>query len=91
MFDDWDIHCGLKTSGSRGLHIYVPLRPDYIHEQVRDTAHVIAKIWHQKIPKFTSLARMPDKRKNKVYLDYLPKVTDEDLDDMARKALHEKE
>lgn len=71
MFDDWDIHCGLKTSGSRGLHIYVPLRPEYTHGQVRDTAHVIAKIWHQRIPKFTSLARMPDKRKNKIYLDYL--------------------
>lgn len=71
MLDDWKIYSAIKTSGSRGLHIYVPIRPQYTHEQVRDTSYLIAKKWHQKLPKTTSLERMPDKRKNKVYLDFL--------------------
>jgi len=60
-----------KTSGGRGLHIYVPLNAKYTFEQVRRFAEIIAIAAHQQIPEFTSLERMPAKRQKKVYIDTL--------------------
>lgn len=60
-----------KTSGSRGLHIYIPLAAKYDYEQVKDFAHVLVKLVHQLVPGLTSLERMPAKRKHPIYLDYL--------------------
>lgn len=71
IFDEWGLEAGLKTSGSRGLHLYVPLQSGYTHEQAKDTAHAIAKLWHRELPDLTSLERSPSKRRKKIYLDYL--------------------
>jgi len=60
-----------KTSGSRGLHIYIPLGANYTYEQARDFAHLVAKHTHKLAPEITSLERSPAKRQHKVYLDYL--------------------
>ncbi len=70
-FDEWGFEAGLKTSGSRGLHIYIPLQSGYSHEQARDAAHAIAQRWHRALPDLTSLERSPAKRCKKIYLDYL--------------------
>ena len=61
----------IKTSGKRGLHIFVPLGAKYDYEQVRHFSQLIALLIHNRKPKFTSLERNPQKRKNKIYLDYL--------------------
>ena len=58
-----------KTSGSRGLHICVPLRGGYSYEEAKYFAMAVAAVVHKKYPKFTSLERMPSKRKGKVYID----------------------
>jgi bifunctional non-homologous end joining protein LigD len=60
-----------KTSGGRGIHIYVPLRGGYDYDQVKDFAQVICLLVNKKMPKFTSLERDPKKRQGKIYLDYL--------------------
>jgi bifunctional non-homologous end joining protein LigD len=60
-----------KTSGSRGLHIYIPLDAKYDYEQAKTFGEIIANLVHQKMPKITSLERSPSRRKNKIYLDYL--------------------
>lgn len=60
-----------KTSGKRGLHIYVPLGAKYNFDQVRDFAYLISVKVNQALPKITSLERLPKHRKGKVYLDYL--------------------
>src|SRR6185437_13951691 len=60
-----------KTSGSRGLHIYIPLGAKYDYDQAKEFAHLIAMFVHQSMPDITSLERSPAKRKNKIYLDYL--------------------
>ncbi len=60
-----------KTSGATGLHIYVPLGAKYEYDTVKEFAHIIAKLAHNKLPAITSLERSPSKRKHKVYLDYL--------------------
>ncbi len=61
----------LKTSGSRGLHIYVPTEPNYSYPQVQDFVKIIESHVHQQTKSLTSFERSPSKRKGKIYLDYL--------------------
>lgn len=60
-----------KTSGATGLHIYIPLGAKYEFEIAKEFAHVIAEFTNELVPGFTSVERMPVKRKKKVYIDYL--------------------
>jgi bifunctional non-homologous end joining protein LigD len=60
-----------KTSGKRGLHVYVPLAARYADEQVRQFAEILARLVHQELPDSTSLVRSPALRQGRVYLDYL--------------------
>ena len=60
-----------KTSGATGLHIYIPVNGKYSTEQVQQFAQLINTFVHARIPKTTSLERMPARRPNKVYLDFL--------------------
>lgn len=60
-----------KTSGSKGLHICIPLHANYTFDQSRQFAEVIGHCIHQKLPKTTSLERNPGKRQKKIYLDCL--------------------
>src|SRR5262249_6281558 len=60
-----------KTSGGRGLHIYVPLGAKYPFEQIEMFAELLAHITKNHLPSLVSLQRMPEKRQKKVYFDYL--------------------
>ncbi len=69
--DDFGIPSYPKTSGKTGIHIYVPLAAKYTYEQAKDFAHLIVIEANKRQPDLTSLERMPDKRKHKIYLDFL--------------------
>lgn len=60
-----------KTSGSTGLHIYIPLGAKYTYDQSRHLAELVVTMVNQELPDYTSLERNPARRKNKVYLDFL--------------------
>jgi len=61
-----------KTSGSTGLHVYVPTAKKYSYEQVKDFAHVVCMLVSEQLQGFTTLERNLKKRGNKhIYLDYL--------------------
>ncbi len=60
-----------KTSGSRGMHIYVPLKRKYDYDQTKDFSQMICVAIHQQLPDITSMERSPQKRKGMIYLDYL--------------------
>ncbi|MEX0686210.1 MAG: DNA ligase D [Balneolales bacterium] len=68
-----------KTSGSSGLHIFIPLDARYEDAQARSFSHIIAQLTHERLPDFTSMERSPKKRKNKIYLDYLQNKTGQTL------------
>lgn len=61
----------LKSSGSRGLHIYVPLQARYSYEQGVAFAELIAAHAQELVPDFTSLERSLKKRGDNIYIDYL--------------------
>ena len=60
-----------KTSGSTGMHIYIPLGAKYSYDQSKLLAELIVNITYQEISSCTSLERNPAKRKGKIYLDFL--------------------
>lgn len=60
-----------KTSGSTGIHIFIPLGAKYEYEQSKMLAELVVTLVHREIPDFTSLERSPSKRKGKIYLDFL--------------------
>jgi bifunctional non-homologous end joining protein LigD len=61
----------VKTSGSTGIHIYIPLAAKYTFDQSKQFAELIVNLAHAELPHFTSVERNPANRKGKVYLDFL--------------------
>jgi bifunctional non-homologous end joining protein LigD len=61
----------LKTSGSSGLHILIPLGAQCTYEQSRHLAHVIFQAVLPEISQIATLERSLRKREGKVYLDGL--------------------
>lgn len=71
ILSNLDIPSVCKTSGGRGLHIYVPMGAKYTHEQVTQFAKLLSLFVHNLLPGITSLEISPSKRQKKIYLDYL--------------------
>jgi len=69
--DQINVPCYVKTSGSTGMHIYIPLAAKYGYDQSQMFARIIVSLVHQQVPEFTSLERMISGRKGKMYLDFL--------------------
>lgn len=69
-----------KTSGSTGIHVYIPMGGKYDFDQVKDFAHILMKQVNEKLPKLTTLERSLQKRDDKkIYLDYLQNRTGQTL------------
>jgi bifunctional non-homologous end joining protein LigD len=63
--------CVCKTSGKRGLHIFVPLGARYTYDQASQFAEIVANLVHEALPKTTSVVRSPAQRQKRVYIDFL--------------------
>lgn len=68
---EWGVTALPKTSGKTGIHIFIPLGAKYSYAQARQFTQLIGIEVNKRLPKLTSLERSPDKRHNRVYLDYL--------------------
>lgn len=61
-----------KTSGSSGLHVFVPMGNKYDYESVKNFAHLTAMKVTEMLPDFTTLERNLKKRGDRnIYVDYL--------------------
>lgn len=71
ILDAIDVPAFCKTSGSTGLHIYIPLGAKYTYEDSKEFGRKIARLVHNEIPSFTSIERKTADREGKMYLDFL--------------------
>jgi bifunctional non-homologous end joining protein LigD len=71
VLDAIDVPSYPKTSGSTGMHIYIPLGGKYTYDQSQLFANIIVKLVHKQIPDYTSLERSIAARNGKMYLDFL--------------------
>ena len=69
--DQLNVTAFCKTSGSAGMHIYIPLGAKYAYDQSKMFAELVVTAVQQEIPGFTSIERSLSKRKGKIYLDFL--------------------
>lgn len=72
ILDQIDCEGYCKTSGSRGLHVYIPFNKKYTFDEARDFAEILASMVTENLPTLTTLERSLSKRKkNHIYVDYL--------------------
>lgn len=71
LLDGLGVKGYLKTSGGKGLHIFIPVKPHYTYNQTKKISYIISKTVNMALPGITSLERNREKRKGKIYLDFL--------------------
>ncbi|WEV29462.1 non-homologous end-joining DNA ligase [Streptomyces sp. 71268] len=59
-----------KTSGGRGLHVYVPLAPEWTFVQVRRSAIAIARELERRAPRRVTTSWWKEERGAKIFVDY---------------------
>jgi bifunctional non-homologous end joining protein LigD len=75
VIDGFGLHAAIKTSGSRGLHIYLPLPPRTPNEAATLVAQMIATKVADAHPKEATIERSVKARgTSAVYLDYLQNI-----------------
>ena len=61
----------LKTSGGKGLHVVVPLKPAYDWDTVKDFSELIVRHMAATLPDRFSVKSGPRNRVGKIFIDYL--------------------
>ena len=71
LCDDLELPCFIKTSGSTGLHVLLPLGRQCTYEQARTLGGLLARVIAAELPDIATITRQVEKRGAKVYLDYV--------------------
>ena len=70
LCDDVGLPNFVKTSGSTGIHVLIPLGARYTYEQSRTLAELIARVAVRALPDIATIVRSVSNRGGKVYVDY---------------------
>ena len=70
IFDHFGLQSFPKTSGSKGLQIYVPLNTKTTYEQTKSFAHALARLLEQEHPDLVVSDMKKAVRTNKVFVDW---------------------
>ncbi|MBP7148696.1 MAG: DNA ligase D [Acidobacteria bacterium] len=71
LADDIGLPTCVKTSGSSGLHVLVPLGRQCTFEQARTLAEVLARLVAESLPEIATVERRLTARQGRVYIDAL--------------------
>lgn len=71
VLDELGLTSYLKTTGSRGYHVLVPLRPAEDFDAVRSFARAVAQVLVDRDPDLLTLEQRKDKRGDRVFVDVL--------------------
>ncbi len=61
----------LKTSGSTGLHVCIPLKPGFTYDQSRMFCEALARVIVREHPDLATVDRAVSRRAGRVYIDFL--------------------
>jgi bifunctional non-homologous end joining protein LigD len=70
LFGNFGMECFPKTSGSKGLQVYVPLNGKARYEQTKPFAHAVAKLLEKQSPDQVVSKMKKELRKGKVFVDW---------------------
>ena len=71
MLDELRLTSFLKTSGGKGLHVVVPLKPSFDFDAVKDFSHAIVDHLARVVPQRFVAKSGPKNRVGKIFVDYL--------------------
>ncbi len=71
MAEEIGLPAFIKTSGSTGLHVLVPLGRQCTYEQARALGGLLARVVAAELPDIATITRQVHKRDGRVYLDYV--------------------
>ena len=71
LCDEIELPCFIKTSGSTGLHVLLPLARQCTYEQSRQLGGLLARVIATQLPEIATITRQVGKRGARVYLDYV--------------------
>ena len=61
----------MKTTGGKGLHLFVPIEPEKDYETVRAFSHAVVRHMANTIPDRFVAKAGPRNRKGRIFIDYL--------------------
>jgi bifunctional non-homologous end joining protein LigD len=70
IFEHFGLQSFPKTSGSKGMQVYVPLHTKTTYEQTKSFAHAIARLLEQEHPELVVSDMKKAVRTNKVFVDW---------------------
>src|SRR5687767_10615476 len=70
LLEKLKLQCFIKTSGGKGLHIWVPLNTEVTFEQTKEFAHLVAITLERHDPKHVTSNMRRDLRPGKIFIDW---------------------
>ena len=71
LCDEIGLPAYVKTSGSTGLHVLIPLGRQCTYEQSRQLGGLLGRVVANELPEIATVTRQVQKRGGRVYLDYV--------------------
>jgi bifunctional non-homologous end joining protein LigD len=71
ILDEVELRCYVQTTGSRGLHVIVPLRPEADFDDVRSFARTVADVLARRYPEELTTEARKAARGDRIYLDVM--------------------
>jgi bifunctional non-homologous end joining protein LigD len=70
LFDHFGLHLWPKTSGSKGLQLYLPLNNGATYDETKPFAHAVARLLQRDHPKLVLSDMDRSRRKGKIFIDW---------------------
>ena len=70
LFERFDLECFPKTSGSKGMQVYVPLNTKAGYERTKPFANAVAKLLEKQTPDKVVSKMAKAERKGRVFVDW---------------------
>jgi len=70
LFDEHGVSAMPKTTGNRGIHVYVRLQPRWTSYEVRSAAVAVARELERRRPELMTAAWWKEERGRRVFIDY---------------------
>lgn len=71
LLHDLELECFVKLTGGKGLHVHVPIAAKYSWDEVKSFALTVCRELESRKPKDFTTNMSKQKRKGKIFLDYL--------------------
>ena len=70
IFEGLDLHCFVKSSGSKGLQVYLPLNTPVTYEQTKTFSRALAELLEARHPRLVVSRMAKGLREGKVFIDW---------------------